>query len=57
MAGALVDTLEQIGLPYSLCGLKLLIAEEYGRKMIRVRSTQRTAGRSVYSPSLPSEHA
>jgi hypothetical protein len=31
----LVDTLEQIGLPYSLYGLKLLIAEAYGLRMIR----------------------
>ena len=31
----LVDTLEQIGLPYSVYGLKLLIARAYGLKIIR----------------------
>jgi hypothetical protein len=44
----LVDALEQVGMPYSVHGLKKLIAKAYGLKIIRGKKQHRTtAGRCI----------
>lgn len=55
----LVDTLEQIGLPYSIYGLKLLVAKAYGLKSIRGQKKHPENRWQVrhYSTPLLSEHA